>query len=441
MKRFIQLCLLAIAPIFGAFPEICGNCWYKVPNSNLSQVAQEPTPPGWGGSEGRIGHNGGAFDSRRNRLIVTGGGGADYSGNEVYAFDVDSLKWYRIKNGATEYDQEDPLYAYYLNGGAVPDSQQPRPGYNFDQIEYDSISDNLYIFGASFAAWYGTTWPNIFQLNMATLTWSHPGDIQSEFHGGNLSARDPSTGKILFYGNGTRGWLASYNPSTSVLNDHGEFWSPGGWITSHQNAAIMPTTNRMISVGSGEANYWDIVATGQSDPHSLTTTGCDSLLGPEAPGFEWSPVDNKMVGWVGGTKVITMDTTYACVEVAASDSNTVTPNNPSPYGTFGRWRYVPKHNVFIVVNSSDSSVYFYRHSPGTGSPPPSPPTVVITSPSQDTTVSPATIMVRYTVNAVPDSQSFSLVSGVNELIVSATNGGGPAGIPCMSLGIQPRRWL
>ena len=51
----------------------------------------------------------------------------------------------------------------------------------------------------------------------------------------------------------------------------------------------------------------------------------------------------------------------------------------------------------------------------------SPPVVVITDPSQDTTVSGASITVHFTVDGVPDSLSFGLSPGNNELIVSSTN--------------------
>src|SRR5262249_55208648 len=64
--------------------------WFQVPNSNLSAVLPNPLPPGnpvnimaaW---------SGGAYDTTRDRLIIWGGGHADYAGNEIYVFDVNSL--------------------------------------------------------------------------------------------------------------------------------------------------------------------------------------------------------------------------------------------------------------------------------------------------------------------------------------------------------------
>jgi hypothetical protein len=41
-------------------------------------------------------------------------------------------------------------------------------------------------------------------------------------------------------------------------------------------------------------------------------------------------------------------------------TNTITPTAPNQNGTYGRFRYVPSKNVFIVVNSVDENVYFYK---------------------------------------------------------------------------------
>ncbi len=421
MRRLLPFLALFVCQASGAFPDICTRCWYEVPNSKLSEVLQTPTPPGSGGPDGRMGWNGGAFDSRRSRLILAGAGGSgDYSGNEVYAFDLDSLKWLRIKDGASEYDERDEESPYYFNGGEDPDLQQPRPGYTYDQIEYDSTTDKIVIFGLPFTATNSTTWPTLLQLNLSTFTWDSPGDVTSPRDG--VSARHPETGKLWFFGN-AGAWLSEYDPGTETLTDHGDEWTSDG-IDPDQTAAIMPSTNHMISIGTGHAYSWDLSEEGEIPNPELETTDCEALLGVDAPGFQWDPVLRKMVGWAGGTHVVTMDSTYTCHDIAPSDSNTVTPNAPQEMGTYGRWRYVPKYNVFVVVNSTDSSVFLYRPSDGTGSVPPSPPVVVITSPSEDTTVGSSSILVHYTVNSVPDSQSFVLEPGDNQVIVSSTDAGG-----------------
>jgi hypothetical protein len=35
-------------------------------------------------------------------------------------------------------------------------------------------------------------------------------------------------------------------------------------------------------------------------------------------------------------------------------------------GTYGRWRYIARLNVFVLVNSVDDDVRFYKHTAGCG---------------------------------------------------------------------------
>src|SRR4030095_5830911 len=41
-------------------------------------------------------------------------------------------------------------------------------------------------------------------------------------------------------------------------------------------------------------------------------------------------------------------------------------------GVYGRWRYVPSVNAFVVVTGIDDNVYFYKASSGGGTTPPPP---------------------------------------------------------------------
>ncbi len=72
VKMFF-LVLIAVGSALGAFPDICNNCWYEVPNSSLDSAYQTPEPPGSGGQQSIMeAWSGAAFDKRRNRLIIAG---------------------------------------------------------------------------------------------------------------------------------------------------------------------------------------------------------------------------------------------------------------------------------------------------------------------------------------------------------------------------------
>jgi hypothetical protein len=74
------------------------NSWYEVPNSRLDAVA----PPGWSANV-MVAWCGGAYDTKRDRLIIWGGGHNDYRGNEVYVFNLATLKWIRLSDPSDPY--------------------------------------------------------------------------------------------------------------------------------------------------------------------------------------------------------------------------------------------------------------------------------------------------------------------------------------------------
>jgi len=51
-------------------------------------------------------------------------------------------------------------------------------------------------------------------------------------------------------------------------------------------------------------------------------------------------------------------------KVTPAVGNTVTPTGSAANGTYGRFRYVPSKDVFILVNSVDENVFVYRLNSG-----------------------------------------------------------------------------
>lgn len=77
------------------------NSWVEIPNTKMSTVVprEGEFPETWGvcGPTSVISEwSGAALDTKRSRLILFGGGHADYAGNELYAFDVNKLAWERM---------------------------------------------------------------------------------------------------------------------------------------------------------------------------------------------------------------------------------------------------------------------------------------------------------------------------------------------------------
>ena len=81
--------------------ELEPDRWISIPGTAMKSAA--PDPARFPAIQGAMGveavvaaWSGGAFDTRRNRLVLWGGGHTDYHGNEVYAFSVESMSWERV---------------------------------------------------------------------------------------------------------------------------------------------------------------------------------------------------------------------------------------------------------------------------------------------------------------------------------------------------------
>src|SRR3989344_1224004 len=101
--------VIVLTVIFTSKPAITGKAtsidalqpgeWYRIPNSQPSASGVYPgpgAPTGNGPGSVMAAWSGGAYDTKRDRLIIWGGGHNDYGGNELYTFTLSTQKWTRI---------------------------------------------------------------------------------------------------------------------------------------------------------------------------------------------------------------------------------------------------------------------------------------------------------------------------------------------------------
>lgn len=373
MIRFI-LGVLLVAFFFiiqpkAAFPTVCTNCWYEIPNSKLDSANGKPNPlpPGNSGFASVVGAwNSGLWDTRRDRFCVMGGGHSDYAGHEIYCLKPDSsyTGWYRVSKNPPVWDSTE-TQAFYVNQDS---GKIPRPGHNYDGVEYDSINDKYLVFGSPFPFFDATPQHRlVYRYDPAGNSWDSVA-VMTQDPGPIGVARDDSAGKIWVMTKGSNGIIHEYSFSAQTITARANWWEDGGYGQYH-TFTVLPQKKRIIGIGSTDntlgtdrIRWWPIKSSGSITGTDTTIASCDSLSKYSAPGFEWSPVDRKIIGWKGGTSVYTMDSTMTCAEVAASGSNTVTPSSPTVAGTYGRFRLMPKYNAYIVVNATNTNTYIYRYS-------------------------------------------------------------------------------
>lgn len=328
--------------------------WYQVPNSRMSDV--DPCPArncAYSGTSGQsdviAGWCGGAFDTKRNQLIVYGGGHAGYAGNEVYAFNLDSLKWIRLTNPSS-------LTGLTGCGNLLTADSQPISRHTYAGMEYIESADMVLQAG-------GFTWPCAYG---DPYTWFFDYSKNKWIRGANLGfgsramvAYDPVSGHVWCMG-GSPGFN-EYDPVTKkwTPRNRGNF---GGQIIT-----VDPENHWLVGLNRGNISYYPI--NGNTGAVATYNTSGDTAVINAAmpdgdyctPGFVWDPIIKKFVAWNGGAYVYTLDAvTHSFTRVLPAATNKVIPTAACSRGTYGRFRYSPKSNVYVVVNSTTENVFVYR---------------------------------------------------------------------------------
>jgi hypothetical protein len=325
--------------------------WYQVPNSRISSVLPNPVPPGdpatlieaW---------SGGALDSTRSRLIVWGGGHNDYGGNEIYVFDVNILTWSRTWGPSSNIP---PLYGSTCSN--TYSDGNPVSRHTYGGLSYLPATDRFWINGGSRYCGGGAGGVDTWEFSFATRTWTQRGNAPDGTLG-NVAAYDAQTGHVFM--RGYRDFM-EYNPTSGTWTVRGEY-GPGE-SSDAMTAAVDPTRRLFVEIGEGRLRVWNLSNFGYTEPAG---TGCSSLKNARAPGFSFDSTIRKFVGWAGGSTVYSLDpTNWSCTAHAAA--NNVTPSAPASHGTYGRFQFIPAKNAYVVVNSIDTNVYFYKLSAGSGS--------------------------------------------------------------------------
>lgn len=354
------------------------DTWYEVPDTAMRDVCVDDSVGvrGVSGCPAIItAWSGGTFDTSRNRMLIWGGGHDDYHGNEVYAFDVPSGAWLRLTDPTTtDHLDRDPL------GDGNPVSR-----HTYEGVEYVAHADVMWAHGGSRArdgSGTDVTWT----LDLESLLWTNR-DPDPSGPGGLVvcSAYDPvSRAVILRDTQNIHRYDLDSNSWTTMMN----FGFPPEWPryerSGDKTGVVDPTRNLFWSMGSGDILVWDIeagslvtdawVTTGGGDysnadvvgdrTEQLFESGGGDVYDASAPGVDYDGAADALVAWANEGGPYALDLTTRTWTRGSGDGAPVSSNSG---GTFGRWRWVPAYNVFILVNSVDENVRFYKHTRCDGS--------------------------------------------------------------------------
>ena len=359
---------------FAELPDALG--WYEIPNTKIETLnpgldpAVNPNYPDvttWHGPTGRFAGlieawNSGAYDTKRDRLYIWGGGHGDYYGNELYALDLSNLSVSRLTNPAY------PIATSCVRELSPNNGTQPNSRHTYDGIVYMPNVDRVFSFSGALACGTGSSGNDVWWFDPNTNTWERKyptGDSPASSDTLSvMTAWDSINNKVYLH---TRtGGLFVYDPTVGA---DGEFTrlSSESLTRFHYTMEFDPENNILLASNGQNGNfYWWDVGNGSYTKQTLSATG-DSVLQStyQAPGLVFDPVLKKIIGWNGGTTVYALDWNAKRWDPIVLQGPT--PSAPQTRGTYGRFAYSPIQNRYVVINSVDTNAFTLKLTAGGGS--------------------------------------------------------------------------
>jgi hypothetical protein len=366
--------VLALASGATAAELPSGIGWQQLPNTKLRSVcAADHGFPQVGGTSGcaaiTFAWNSSVFDTSRNRLIVWGGGHNDYYGNEMYAVNLATQTVERLNAPG--------LPTATSCQEAIANGTQPNSRHTYDGIEYIPGLDKMFVFGGSLACSSGNFGRDTWLFSFATMQWERktPTGPLPRAIPGTLSAYDPVSGLMYVYDDLN---FFSYDLTANKFTQLTTSQQPVGY---HLNAVIDPVRRKFLMIGwdnlQGGGRVWSIDLNPGSNyqRQAITTTGGASLIGNIYPGVEYDPVTDRIVAWGEDSPNVV----YSLNLDTREWTSTTFTGGPTPAGngTFGRWRYSPASNVFVLANRVDDNVVIMRLGTGTAQRPNAPTALTV----------------------------------------------------------------
>ena len=409
---------VTVALFLGA-PVLPGQGWQDLPNTQLQTVCPPNNfqPAGGGMPPYNFSDNchyvydawnSAAADTKRNRLIVWGGGHAAYPGNEVYSLDMTAitpnakaqsnagLPAIRRLNDPSVFWTDCPTNPPHITN---PDGT-PIQRHTYGSPVYLPRADKMFAWeGPDMCGFsqYKTTW----LLDLSTLTWNNmqpggfnvAGSTAGQF--GAFCALDTTTTNesvICIWSNNI---LLRYD---AVANTWTQLTKYAQWQTQNGGTVVVdPTRKILFEVGPdytgtpGTGRFYAIDLTSPTFALSDWTsqvTGCDPLINIVYPGLVYDPTLNRIVGYptTGGNSVYIFDpATKSCTTQTYAGAPTGSASQ-NLHGIFGRFNYFPALGKYVVANNSAGDAYTLTL--GAAAPPDTtPPLISMTAPISGSTVS------------------------------------------------------
>jgi hypothetical protein len=333
-----------------------GPGWYQIPDTKIDSVCAAtngfPQISGNTGCSAIFAWSGGAFDSKRNRLIAWGGGHTDYYGNELYSLNLSDLSVRRLNDPGL------PIATSCTD--AIAGGTQPNSRHTYDGVEYMENVDRLYVYSGALACNNGDALSDTWTFDFATMKWQkmNPTGPVPLANVGMLTAYDPNSGRVFLH---DQQHLYAYNFAT---NAYTRVSSSATSLGYEMSATIDPDRRLFVIVGfdnnvnAGRVYTYDISGTNAALT-TVSTSGAPNIVSSANPGLAYDPVSQRIVAWNGGDSVYSLNLGTR-VWTATTLSGGPGAVSSTGHGTFGRWRYSPSTGVFVLLNATGQNGFTFR---------------------------------------------------------------------------------
>lgn len=127
---------------------------------------------------------------------------------------------------------------------------------------------------------------------------------------------------------------------------------------------IDPKRRAFVVIGGGAGEIYKVSPEGElGAPDSLAASGDKEIEQCYAPGFVYDAKADRLVAWCGKGDIYTLNLDKRIWQRHPPKGGAI-PGDPADTpgirGTFGRFRYMPEYNAYVVVNGTRNNVFLYR---------------------------------------------------------------------------------
>jgi hypothetical protein len=305
---------------------------------------------------------GGTFDTKRHRLMITGGGHADYCGNEVYVFDLATLSWIRETDPA-KVEKDEALTAANPNmphgfWKITDGSESPLSFHSYDVLQYLPNVDRMF-------AWPQASWMSGWSYDSFAYLYDSNGKRWKR--GAKAPTATVSSGCDYWARNGevicsSSGGVIGYKPETNAWRviSNGDDAAAGRTAVIDPGRALFVQLGRQNPYNPGVAPlvYYDLKQGAPRRTIPNVTGNTDFIAMSLGSGIAWHPPTKRFAIWAGANEVWAVDQNWNSVRYEAPTG----PRPPTWYhpGIYGKWQYVPSLDIFIGARSTKEPVWLYK---------------------------------------------------------------------------------